>query len=75
MVMVVFQHLAKGQPLQQPEEFKEVIEYSLFQSLYRETAFATVMSLSKDILNKECFNPSTERQPLQQRRCRSLDFQ
>ena len=63
--MVVFQHLAKGQPLQQPEEFKEVIEYSLFQSLYRGTAFATRMKCVKLHQEQLSFNPSTEGQPLQ----------
>ena len=42
MVMVVFQHLAKGQPLQ-PDSTCPPARFGRFQSLYRETAFATII--------------------------------
>ena len=38
--MVVFQHLAKGQPLQ-PDSTCPPARFGRFQSLYRGTAFAT----------------------------------
>ena len=41
MVMVVFQHLAKGQPLQ-PDSTCPPARFGRFQSLYRGTAFATI---------------------------------
>ena len=40
--MVVFQHLAKGQPLQ-PDSTCPPARFGRFQSLYRGTAFATTM--------------------------------
>jgi hypothetical protein len=45
-----------------------------FQSLYRGTTFATQRDENylRTLLS---FNPSIEGQPLQQSRCRSLDFQ
>ena len=44
MVMVVFQHLAKGQPLQ-PDSTCPPARFGRFQSLYRGTAFATQSEL------------------------------
>ena len=41
MVMVIFQHLAKGQPLQ-PDSTCPPARFGRFQSLYRGTAFATI---------------------------------
>ena len=63
--MVVFQHLAKGQPLQ-PDSTCPPARFGRFQSLYRGTAFATVDIIHLLLLRlKPSFNPSTEGQPLQ----------
>ena len=56
----------EGQPLQQ-ELGKSLSDWSRekFQSLYRGTAFATVLGLTQSLWLKG-FNPSIEGQPLQQ---------